>query len=191
MQQLAEKRVKQHYLMLRKERTEKDLEQKSLFEEAMSCYFSENYRAAFILAYVHLTTPIAINSKRLHKRKNRKKFFEKKDPYKFNLIKSLEECVFLTAELKSELSKTYKVTLQFPKEKKEFTFSLSQIRNITVHPEDDKHRFVINRLNYKEFALQLLDLAPRIHDKYDNYLKSPGKEKRKTKENKVFEKIYI
>lgn len=187
--ELVEKRVKQNYLRLKEERIEKDLGEKTLFEEAMSSYFSENYRASFLLAYIHLIQPIAINSKRLHKRKNKKKFLENEDPYKFNLINSLEECNFLTEELKSELSKRYKVTLKFLKGEKEFNFSLSKIRNITVHPEDDKYRFAIKQLNYKEFALHLLDLAPRVHGNYHNYLKSLGKTKRKSKEKKVYKQI--
>lgn len=188
--QLVEKRVKKRYLDIKEKRDKEGIEQKSIYEEAMSSYFYGNYRSAFIWAYVYLVTPIAINSKRLHKKKNEKKFREKKDPYKFNLTEALDECIFLTNDLKNELSKCYSVTLQFPQRKKEYNLSISQIRNITVHPEDDRHFFAVNQINYKEYALFLLDIAPRVYYQYNSYLKSPGKEKRKQKEIKVSKKLY-
>ncbi|HFO1031330.1 MULTISPECIES: hypothetical protein [unclassified Bacillus cereus group] len=193
MQKLVEKRVEQYYLNLKEVRTNEGLGKKSLFEEALSSYFCENYRLAFISAYIYLIEPIAVNSKRLHKKKNRKKFRAKTEyeRYKFNLINALEESTFLTDELKVELSKSYKVKIQYSKKAKEYNLLLNQIRNITLHPEDDRHRFITDQLDYKELALQVLDLAPRIQTAYNNYLLSPRKERRKVKEYKAYQKICV
>ncbi|WP_144497070.1 hypothetical protein [Bacillus toyonensis] len=193
MQKLVEKRVEQYYLNLKEARINKGLEKKTFFEEALSSYFCENYRLAFISAYIYLIEPIAVNSKRLHKRKNRQRFRAKNEyeRYKFNLINALEKSTFLTDELKEELSKSYKVTIQYSKKEKEYNLFLNQIRNITLHPEDDRHKFIRDQLNYKELALQLLDLAPRIQEAYKNYLLSPKKGRRKVKECRAYQKIRV
>lgn len=95
----------------------------------------------------------------------------KKDPYKFNLSKCAEKCVFLNKELKDEIDSIYKVDLFSLRTGSKFTryLSISQIRNITMHPEDDLHKLLTEQLDYKSVALITLDLAVRVHLAKDSY----------------------
>lgn len=187
----CEKLIERTSREVEEERERKGIMVKSLFEQSVSSYFSGNYHLAFIGAYLYLIKPIAINSKRLHKIKNKKKFTETVDAFSFNLVDALKESVFLDGFLKSELSQSYEVSLKFPKKTKRYNLNLSQIRNITFHPEDYRHKFLLEQLNYKKFALQMLYLARQVHTQYNKYLLSPDKEERKRKEKELYHKYCI
>ncbi|WP_342442001.1 hypothetical protein MHB40_24150 [Lysinibacillus sp. FSL K6-0057] len=186
---LEEKRIKDSHHELRNIRLKHGITKKTDLEEVLSSYLNGNYRLAFLGAYIYLITPIAINSKRLYKNKNKRKFDKKEDPYKFNLIKALEECTFLNSKVKEELGQYHEIHLKSLKNNKNFikNLSLSRIRNITVHPEDDLHKLLKEQLDYKKFTLLLLQLAPVVHREYQNYFNSNnGKLKRKSREKQLY-----
>jgi hypothetical protein len=166
------------------ERTQSGRERKNLYEEAMSCYFSKDYTLSFIGAYHDLLVPIAINAKRLYKNKNRDK-----SPFEFKLLDCLDKCGFLREETKEELRQKYTFQFELANDKtvkKEWT--LSRLRNVTVHPEDDWSYIARAQVDYKTYALKMLDLAHRVRQEYQEYLDQLEKPNRKRKERAVYRK---
>lgn len=189
MNQLTERRIEILHQKLRESRIKNGIANKSMLEEALNSYINGNYMSAFINAYINLVTPIAINSKRLYKKKSMKKFMEKGGPFNFNLSKALEQCIFLDIGLKNQLSIHCKVTLQSFKSNKQFNkhLTITQIRNITMHPEDNLHKLLTEQLDYKSLACHLIGLALEVHKSYQNYFNnSSGKKKRKQREQKIY-----
>lgn len=191
MLELKEERLKKTLKLLESTRIKENHKTKSLLEEAISSYFSKNYRAAFITGYLELILPIAINAHRLYKKKNIRRY-SKKD-FKFQLENATKECLFLPHDLQDELIKKYPVELIF---NKKYTFnkklSLSQIRNILVHPEDNKHSFLINQVNFRELSLDVLSLITPVKDSYNHYLKDKSTlPNRKRKEENLYRELTI
>lgn len=168
---LADKRIKKFHDELKENRTKLGITRKSHLEEVLNSYLNGNYRLAFIGAYIHLAKPIAIYSKRLYKPKRMKKFMKKIDPYKFNLSKATEQCIFLNQEMKDEINKVNKMSFYSPRTHRKFYeyLTLSQIRNLTVHPEDNLHAILTEQCDYKSFALETIELAIKVHDASNKY----------------------
>lgn len=168
-------RVRRRYEELKKGITQKGLN-RSIYKEALDSYFSGNYRAAYVLSYIDVITPIAINAKRLYKRKK-----TAKDAFEFKIHKYLEYSIFLKKETKEKLSKQFEFTFNLGSKSKIKTWGYTRLRNASVHPEDEWHYLAITQINYQEYAILLLDLAHNVHEEYNEYLSSKGKQKRKNK----------
>lgn len=171
MSDLVEKRIKTLHQRLKEERIQTGIQNKSILEETLNNYMNENYKSAFIGAYINLVTPIAIHSKRLYKKKNMKNFLQKGDQFKFNLKEALEQCIFLDEKLKNQLNFVYEFPLNSITSGKVFIkkLTISQIRNITVHPEDNIHKILTNQLDYKKLTLIIIELSRKVHYAYRNY----------------------
>lgn len=179
-----ERQLEKRLDIVKEKRIEKGKTRKSLYEEALSSYFEENYMLAFTGAYVYTLIPIAINAKRLDKRRNKTK-----TPFQFKLSDCINECLFLSNETKDELSKEYLITVKRGKESRKLKWSLTRMRNVLLHPEDRWNYFATMQMDYQPYALKMLDLAHKVHEEYKAYFKSPGQTDRKKKERKVYKKF--
>jgi hypothetical protein len=179
-----ESQVKNRYKHVKEKRIKNGQKRKSLYEESLSSYFAENYMLSFTGAYVYTLIPIAINAKRLHKKKNKTK-----EPFEFKLSDCLDECRFLSDDTKVELSKKYLITFEREKESRKFDWGLTRMRNVLLHPEDNFNYFATKQMDYQKYALKMLDLAHKVHEEYKEYIQSPGKTDRKRKEKVAYKKF--
>lgn len=176
--------LKQRYLEIKDGKPSKGLNRR-VYKEALNCYFSGNYLAAYFLAYIDVITPISINAKRLYRRK---KAYEA--AFEFKLHNCLQDCSFLQDETKYKLSQEFEFTFRFKKnQSKKVTWGFTKLRNVTIHPENESHYVAITQINYQKYALLLLDLAYKVHEEYDQYLSSSGKQKRKQKERVKYQEL--
>jgi hypothetical protein len=174
---IGEYEAKQTFVQMEKDRMKKRLG-RSLYGEALSSYFAGNYRGAFILAYICMASPIVVNAKRLYRKKKQDRTLDD-----YRLYKCLELCLFLSDTTKEEISEKMKFRFTFESDKdKEFYWSISDIRNKLLHPEDDWHNLIMKKLDFKKVSLQLLNIAAKVHNEYGKYLASTGHKKRKAKE---------
>lgn len=169
-------------------RLEKDYLNKSILEEALSSYFNGNYKSAFIFGYLHLITPLCINGKRLHKKKNRRFHSLGNTTFKFDFSEELNNCIFLSHSLKEKLSKNYEITIKLNQNhEKLYNVNFSQLRNIISHPEDNRHYNFKYKVNFKPLVQDVLSLALQIHQEYKDYLNDNSNNKpRIMKEEKIY-----
>lgn len=170
-------------------RLENDYLNKTILEEALSSYFNGNYKSAFIFGYLHLITPLCINGKRLHKKRNRRAHSLEKTTFSFNFSEELNNCIFLSHSLKTELSKVYEITIKLAQNHERiYHVNLSQLRNIISHPEDGRHRNFNYKVNFKPIVQDVLSFALQVHQEYKNYLNdNPYNKTRIMKEEKIYE----
>lgn len=87
--------VRERYLEIKKGKSLGGLNRR-IYKEALNSYFSGNYLAAYILAYIDVITPIAINAKRLYKKKKTNEV-----AFEFKLHNCLDDCTFLREKTKN------------------------------------------------------------------------------------------
>lgn len=162
------------YERLEKDRLEKGLDRRSLYGEALSCYFTENYVSSFLMGYVYLMTPIVVAAKRLYRSKK-----QSTSPDDYKLQKCLEACYFLSDHTKNDILEEIKFTFKLNEAEKEFSWPIWKIRNATLHVDHNWHQVTIEQFDYKRVALRLLHLAERVHNEQLNYRPKNSKEKKR------------